>query len=219
MFLSIARLCSSPHSALDPIYHPPVIFLPLTAYRSSLLSHVFSIFDMSQPSSLSSTSSTFRRLFDAALQDYKDKTGNTLADHPIAKQLETCESVNSITAILREQARSFREFRESDGKLMKALNSLVDVLCAPSISSALNVAIGIVVRRKHSQCTLFLMASTANPACKSNIRWLRHLTRRMSLFFQSHLHISIASNSPRRSKKCVLAMMHWSISSHLLKTS
>ena len=93
---------------------------------------------MSQPS--------FRILFDAALQDYKDKTGKTLSDHPIAKQVETCDSVNSITAILQEQARSFCEFRENDGKLMKALNSSVNVLCAPSIISALNEAIGIVVR-------------------------------------------------------------------------
>jgi hypothetical protein len=102
---------------------------------------------MNQPSSLSST---FPFLFDAALQDYNKKTKNTLIDHPIAKQLEACESVNSITAILQEQARSVCEFRENDGTLMKALNSLVDVLCAPSISSALNEAIGLVVRRKHS---------------------------------------------------------------------
>ena len=98
---------------------------------------------MSQPS-------TFRILFDAALQNYKDNTGNTLTNHPIAKQLETCESVNSITAILQEQARSFREFRENEGRLMKALSSSVEVLCAPSISSALYEAAGIVVRCKCS---------------------------------------------------------------------
>ena len=97
---------------------------------------------MTQPSSLSSA---FRILFDAALQDYKDNTGKSLIDHPIAKRLEACESVNSIIAILQEQARSFREFRENDGKLMKALNSSVDVLCSPSISSALNETIGLVV--------------------------------------------------------------------------
>ena len=97
-----------------------------------------------------SSSSTFQVLFDSALQDYKDKTGNTLTDHPIVKQLETCESVNSITTILQEQARIFGVFRENDGKLMKALNSSVDVLCAPSISSALNGSIGVVVRRKSS---------------------------------------------------------------------
>ena len=104
-----------------------------------------SISDMNQSSS---SSSTFQALFNAALRDYKDKTGTSLIDHPIAKQLESCESVNSITAILQEQAQRSREFRENDGKLMEALNSSVDVLCAPSISSALNAAIGLVVRRK-----------------------------------------------------------------------
>jgi fungal STAND N-terminal Goodbye domain len=99
---------------------------------------------MSQPSS---SSSTFQILFDAALKDYKDKTGDTLTDHPIAKKLETCESVDAITAVLQEQARSFSKFRENDGELIKALNSSVDTLCAPSISSALNAAIGLVVRR------------------------------------------------------------------------
>jgi hypothetical protein len=95
-----------------------------------------------------STSSTFRALFNAALQDYENQTGINLADHPFAKQLETCDSVSSITAILQEQAQSFRKFRESDGKLMKALDSSIDILCAPSISAAFSETIGLVVRRK-----------------------------------------------------------------------
>jgi hypothetical protein len=129
-----------------------------------------------------SSSSTFQALFNAALQDYKDETGSSLIDHPIAKQLESCESVSSVTSILQEQAQTFREFRENDGRLVKALNSSVDALCAPSISSALNVAIGFVVCvKKIHPNNLFLMASIAIPACKCNIRWLRHLTHRMSL--------------------------------------
>jgi hypothetical protein len=98
--------------------------------------------------SQSTSSSTFQALFNAALQDYKEKTGTTLVDHPFAKQLETCESPISITAILREQAQNFREFRENDGKLMRALNSSVEVLCSPSISSTLSETVGLVVRRK-----------------------------------------------------------------------
>ena len=121
-------------------HHLPVVFLPQAAHPS----HLSSISDMSQ-----SSSSTFQALLNAALQDYKIRTGTSLIDHPITKQLETCESVSSITAILQEQAQSFREFRENDGKLMKALNSSVDVLCAPSISSTLNEAMGLVVRLKH----------------------------------------------------------------------
>ena len=95
-----------------------------------------------------SFSSTFQALFNTALQDYKDKTGTSLVDHPFAKQLETCESISSISVMLREQAQSFREFTENDGKLMKALNSTVGVLCSPSISSALSETIGLIVRRK-----------------------------------------------------------------------
>ena len=139
----MVRFCASLHSALYYRRSPSTCRL-LTAGCSSSLSHITSISDMSQ----SSSSSTFQVLFNAALQDYKDKTGTSLIDHPIAKQLETCESVSSITAVLQEQAQSFREFRENDGKLMKALDSSVDVLCAPSISSALNDAIGLVVRLK-----------------------------------------------------------------------
>ena len=123
----MARLCPSPHSAL---YHHDLPF-PFLSHTSV----------MSQ-----SSSSTFQALFNAALQDYKDKTGTSLTNHPIAEQLESCESVSSVTSILQEQAQSFHEFRENDGKLMKALNSSVEALCAPSISSALNEAIGLVVR-------------------------------------------------------------------------
>ena len=143
MLLSMAKLCTSFHPALYR-RHPPATCRFLTAGRSSLLSHMSSTSNISR----SSSSSTFQDLFNAALQNYKDKTGNTLTDHPIAKQLETCESVSSITTILQEQAQSFREFRENDGKLMKALNSSVAILCTHSINSALKDAIGMVVGLK-----------------------------------------------------------------------
>ena len=139
----MARLSASPHPALYH-HHLPSISRLLFTNLSSILTHISSISDMSQPSS----SSNFQTLLDAALRDYKDKTGNSLTDHPITKQLVICESVYSITIVLQEQARRFREFRESDGRLMKALNSSVDVLCTPSINSALNGAIGLVVCRK-----------------------------------------------------------------------
>ena len=133
-------------SSLSPLLyscHPPSTYRPLPQAAPYFLSHMSSIFDMSQ-----SSSSTFQALFNAAVQDYKDKTGTSLIDHLIAQQLETCQSVVSITSILQEQAQSFRQFSENDGRLMKALHSSVEVLCTPSISSALNSAIGLVVRLK-----------------------------------------------------------------------
>ena len=82
-------------------------------------------------------------LFNAALQDYKNQTGTGLVDHPFAKQLEACDSVDSVTAILQEQAQIFREFRGDDGKIMKSIKVSVDVLYTLS-GTVLGQGIGLV---------------------------------------------------------------------------
>jgi len=99
---------------------------------------------MSHPS----PSSTFQSLFDVALQDYEIQTGTKLADHPLAKQLEACDSVDSVTSFLQERARSFHEFRGEDGKFMRSLKRVVHVLYTLSTNAALGESIGLVVRRK-----------------------------------------------------------------------
>jgi hypothetical protein len=121
--------------------HPPVVL--------SLLSHISSIFNMSRPSSPLS----FRTLFNTALQDYESQTGTRLVDHPLSKQLEACDSVDSITATLQEQAQIFRKFRGDDGKLMKSLKSSVDVLYTLSISTVLGEGIGLVHPRTFTKVT------------------------------------------------------------------
>ncbi|KAF8466108.1 hypothetical protein DFH94DRAFT_686226 [Russula ochroleuca] len=98
-------------------------FRLLTADHS-FLNYISSISDMSQTSS----SSSFQDLFNVALQDYENKTGIKLVDDPFAKKFEKCDSVDSITAVLQEQAQIFRKFRGDDGKLMKSLKASVDVL-------------------------------------------------------------------------------------------
>jgi hypothetical protein len=114
-------------------------FRLLTADRSSFLSHISSVSDMSQPSS-----SSFRSLFNTAVQDYENQTGTKLAEHHLAKQIETCDSVESITAILQEQAQIFRKFKEDDGKVVKSLKCSVDVLYSLSISTVFGEGIGLV---------------------------------------------------------------------------
>ena len=79
--------------------------------------------------------SSFQGLFDAALQDYQIQTGTSLVDHPLAKELESCNSVDSVTAVLQEQAKIFREFRGDDGKLMKSLRYSVDILYTLSVTT------------------------------------------------------------------------------------
>ena len=93
-------------------------------------------------------SSSFQLLLGKALLDYEKQTGTKLADHSLAQQIETCDSVDSITLILEEQVQAFREFRGDDGKIMKSLKSVVRVLHTLSTSTALGEGIGLVVRRK-----------------------------------------------------------------------
>ena len=74
-----------------------------------------------------SRSSRFQVVFESALYDYERQTGITLAEHPLARQLQACDAVESITALIREQAWAFSEFRESD-KITALLEGVVSFL-------------------------------------------------------------------------------------------
>ena len=72
-------------------------------------------------------SSHLQVLFEVALQDYQKKTNVVLAEHPLAKKLENCASVESVTAVIREQTQAFSKFWEND-KVLKSLKSVLSVL-------------------------------------------------------------------------------------------
>jgi hypothetical protein len=90
-----------------------------------------------------SSRSRLQVIFEAALEAYEKQTGMKLIDHPLARQLENCNSVQSITAILEKQARAFSRFRGDDGKVMKSLKSAVHVLYGLS-TTILGEGIGLV---------------------------------------------------------------------------
>ena len=94
--------------------------------------------------------SILQPLFEAALHNYEEQTGMRLIDHPLARQLENCSSVESIASVLQEQARAFTEFRQDDGKVMKPLKRVVHVVHALSTSLVRRVAHGcIYFSRRH----------------------------------------------------------------------
>jgi hypothetical protein len=82
-------------------------------------------------------------LFESALRDYEKQTGIPLAKHPLAEQFQSCQSIESVTILLQEQARSFSEFREGD-EIMELLKSIVSVLSRVSAIAALDRDIGMV---------------------------------------------------------------------------
>ncbi|KAH9990933.1 hypothetical protein BJV77DRAFT_566061 [Russula vinacea] len=90
-----------------------------------------------------SGSSPFQAVFESALQDYEKQTGISLANHPLAGQLQNCQSVESVTTLLQEEAQSFSKFRES-GKIFKSLKgTIVSTLSRVSAIAALGRAIGV----------------------------------------------------------------------------
>jgi hypothetical protein len=88
--------------------------------------------------------SVVQSLFDAALEEFERQTATSLAQHPLAKKLETCYSIESITDALTEQAQGFRRFRGDDGKAMGCLKGVVHVLHSLSTAGILGDGIGLV---------------------------------------------------------------------------
>ena len=90
-----------------------------------------------------STSSRFRALFKSALEDYETKTKITLDNHPLSKQLENCNSVESIACLLQDQARAFGEFR-GRARIMRSIKRIVSFLYNLSATAALGDDLGLV---------------------------------------------------------------------------
>jgi len=101
-------------------------------------------------SDASGSSPGLRLLFDAALQGYEKQTGMKLIDHPLARELENCHSVDSIMDILQQQARALVDHRGGDGKVMNSLERAVHVLHALSTNTTLGEGISVVSRRVFS---------------------------------------------------------------------
>ena len=126
--------------------------------------------------SQTSSSTTLRVLFDTALRDYKDKTGSSLVDHPLAMQFQECDLVESTTTILGEQARIFRGSRDH-GKLVNSLERLINVICSPFFTTVLDKGIGLLVCPKSIYwCTLLsIVIAQPFPPAKAILAGIRIL--------------------------------------------
>jgi hypothetical protein len=90
-------------------------------------------------------------LFESALQAYQKTTGITLAEHPLAMQLQSCNSLGSITTVLQDQAQAFSNFRESD-RIMKSIKTIVSILTSLSAAVAFADTLDMVRQRAPLAC-------------------------------------------------------------------
>ena len=75
-----------------------------------------------------SSSSNFQAIFSAAVKAYEKRTKKDLLAHPLACQLQTCNTTSSIIAVLQGQVDDLDQARGSDERLTKWLNPTVNVL-------------------------------------------------------------------------------------------
>ncbi|KAI9438390.1 hypothetical protein BJY52DRAFT_1217465 [Lactarius psammicola] len=96
---------------------------------------------MSRAASTPTSTSNFQSVFNAALKAYEKKTKNDLLAHPLAAQLQACNSPTDILSVLQDRVNEL-ESRSADERLSRWLNPTVNVLYA--FSATLGEGVGLI---------------------------------------------------------------------------
>ena len=83
---------------------------------------------------------SFQRLLESALLRYEKMTGVTLSKHPLALQLETCNSVEDFNKFLGDEAKDVRESE----RITKSMKTIVSILTPLASVASLTEAVGLV---------------------------------------------------------------------------
>ena len=108
--------------AVDPsesvlISHQPIILLLASTNSSLPPSRVMHVMSHYHPTATSS--SNFQLIFNDASEAYEKRTGKSLCAHPLAAQLQVCNSPSSILALLQQQVQVLVQPQSSDGRRTK----------------------------------------------------------------------------------------------------
>ena len=97
---------------------------------------------MSQSTSTPTSSPHFRTIFVAAINAYEKKTNTDLFKHPLATQLQSCNSSGDILAVLHDKVYELDESRSYNERLSSWLGPTINVLYAFSVT--LGQGVGLV---------------------------------------------------------------------------
>jgi hypothetical protein len=87
---------------------------------------------MSHSHVAASSSSSFQFILNKALDVYQKRSGKNAHNHPLSRQLMTCDSPAAILLILQEQALALHESRSTDDRLLKLLSPTFKVFTGVS---------------------------------------------------------------------------------------
>ncbi|KAH9055238.1 hypothetical protein EDB87DRAFT_1341233 [Lactarius vividus] len=97
---------------------------------------------MSRTPSTSTSSSNFRAIFVSALREYEKKTKTDLHTHPLAIQLQSCQSSSDILAVLHDKVNEFEQSRSHNERLSSWLGPTINVLY--TFSATLGEGVGLI---------------------------------------------------------------------------
>ena len=100
---------------------------------------------MSHSHLTAASTSNFQLIFNNALKAYEKRTKKDLLAHPLAAQLQACNSPGDILAILQQQGQGRDQSRNGD-RWAKWLDPTVNILYA--LSDTLGEGVSLVSPRK-----------------------------------------------------------------------
>jgi hypothetical protein len=111
---------------------------PFASVQTKLLA--FAI--MSHSHLTADSTSNFQLIINNALKGYEKHTKKDLLAHPLAAQLQACNSPADILAILQQQVQGLDQSQSSDNRWTKWLNPTISVLYA--LSETLGEGVSLV---------------------------------------------------------------------------
>ena len=100
---------------------------------------------------------------------YEKKTKTNLHTHPLATQLQSCNSSSDILAVLLDKVNEFDEFRSHSERLSSWLGPTINVLYA--FSATLGQGVGLVSLKWSTHPCLIVFTDIL--ARKYNLCWYR----------------------------------------------
>jgi hypothetical protein len=87
------------------------------------------------------SSPNFQLIINNALKAYEKRTKKDLLAHPLASQLQACNSPGTILAVLQQQVQELDQSQSSDNRWIKWLDPTVNILYA--LSGTLGEGVGL----------------------------------------------------------------------------
>ena len=142
----ITRVFQENSHALTPVNSPPT---PISADVLKLSAFTL----MSHTQSAATSSSKFHVSFNNALDTFKKHTGEDIFSHPLAAQLQACDTPAAILTILRERICGLDQSQSGAERWSKWLDPTVNVIFAFSATIEADVCMVCLRNCTHSRST------------------------------------------------------------------